>query len=279
MANIDAIREFDELDASQVSVLWLSPDPGTMTTSANEANVQVYPDRTLVAIPTPRAPTGRARLICSKPSLILGCLLAEGYENSRGDFDERRLVLALDRAAERLAMRTREDPFRLESEGPSGLIQDLAHVMMELHERARFPIAAPPPELAFEGARRADAAMKALQKRGLVVDPPWLGAAGYGALVLLAGVVPLDICVKTTRGKQLVKEVSLKAPLWEFERQTSDEGSSWHFKVKLADFVGRSLARLARRYIQYWSKHGEGKSVGEPAPSGLSLDSDGSDDA
>lgn len=70
--------------------------------------------------------------------------------------------------------------------------------------------------------------------------------AGGMSTVVIAGMIPVDISVKTVKGKELIKQVSVKAKFWEYERKESNKGNEWRFKLKIGEFSGKAMARFTQ---------------------------------
>jgi len=253
--NVELLTKFANLTPTEVAVLWMSTRSTPTTPQANRANVVVRADHVEVTIPIPQKEGREEVILCSKPTMVLGCLLAEGFARMEEQSSES-IVTAL-------ASFTR-DKIKLAADNPQSRF-DIRPYSSDLHSLLFEYLLKIPgfslPDDFYKYEKPIDHAMEkclmavsALEDKGLIVDPPWKKLV-TGFMLCFLGIFPTDFSIRDKPGDEIVDYIRYETRLWEFERTVSDKEITTHFQAnsRLAGMLDNTMAALARNYLDGWS--------------------------
>ncbi|MBL7205671.1 MAG: hypothetical protein ISS63_15300 [Desulfobacteraceae bacterium] len=195
-------------------------------------------------------------VLASKSTLVLVSLLAEWAARS----DENVLIEALhaiEKSSKKMAEHISQRGEYVRYDRPVRIfLEELSNSGFSILEFDRFKNSSRSlTAQAYQyGQALCESALLNLEKNGLLVDPPWYKILGIGALFVFLGSVPLEINVKTTKGKEVVEEVVIKAKLWEYESTSTNKAQNIHVNLKVAKFIDAAIGKLGKGFVEAWEE-------------------------
>ena len=105
------------------------------------------------------------------------------------------------------------------------------------------------------GLKQYQGAVQSLEEDQLIIDPPWYKTPlAIGSLIILLGSVPLEINVKTVKGKDMVTSMKVDAKFWSYESNDYGNTKDTHINIRIAKFIDRAIENLGTGFIDAWKE-------------------------
>jgi len=106
------------------------------------------------------------------------------------------------------------------------------------------------------GLQKYKKAISSLEKKGLLIDPPWYTGPAVGALlIILVGTIPLEINYKTSEGSEITEYIKMEAKFWKYEKTKSGLDESVHINIKIAKFINDVIGNLGNTFVETWKQY------------------------
>jgi hypothetical protein len=209
-------------------------------------------------------------LVCNKGSICLAILLHRLWRSRGGSKSESYLIQSLTSYADELAnlIVTYQSKSPLRSTFfPNATFPEPQHLLM-----SRLEIS---DGLLNEVDEECLGIFQKLEQEGLAIDPGFTPE-----LMVLVGLVPMQFSVRTPQGEDVIRRISIKAPLWRLEIDRIKRGrkmiNDWQFEMRGVNFVRSVIKTLAEQYITSENEaRQESKQPYLPAPDNIMLDPSG----
>lgn len=230
------MEDFAELSPAEVATLWLSTD---LDMGSKE-------ERTILA---------------SNATLTLMVILAEGFTRLGS-------TNLADRALTEISNYSRDLVAHIAVRGNYVRYDQPVRRLLEKLDNIGFPILPPEKVLDLPGEKRTKTAVSyeygltqyqkavnSLEEGQLIIDPPWYKTPlAIGSLIVLLGSVPLEINVKTVKGKDVVTSMKMDAKFWSYESIENGEAKNIHINIKIAKFIDKAVENLGTGFIDAWKE-------------------------
>lgn len=255
-----ALDLFSELTPSELAVLWLSSGPEFFLFDDIETNINITQYRVQVNIPRYVEKQEPVRYFYSKGTHIFGCLLAEGYAKAEGNIKEYKAHDLISKYVKKIL----EDQLKNKKSSFSflSLEKQINKFLKLIPKDSLFQLGKDVESSEDLVFRQCNNAMKSLQDKGLIIDPPWLQGFGFGitTFVILLGSIPMNFSIRTEKGENLVKQVIIRAPFWRATYENRGNSKKFEFNQNITKFVIDGIRYMAREYLKATEKNfGSGK--------------------
>lgn len=221
-------KEIRELTPAEVATLWLSTDP-------------------------PRNADMKRTIVASPSTIALGVILAEGYSIWDSNEKAESVLKITDYFAKKYARQLSEGEFYMRPEYPiRSFLREIEKIGFPILPKSYEQTDYNPTESLRWGIKLYQAASKSLERKGLIIDPPWLdGLVNTAGLIIILGCIPVEISYKTQKGHELTT-FKYKSNLIDFEMVSTPESRDWRFNCLIAEFVIEVIARLGNVFVDSW---------------------------